>query len=94
MGCAASIQSVLNSSLVVDRSHFYFTKVIGMGGFGTVYAAMHSEYHNWFAVKQISKAELLKHKTGVEMLAGELAAWRKIEHHTYIADLHFAFQDR
>ena len=93
MGCGASVRSAY-SSLTVDRSHFYFAKVIGTGGFGTVYSAMHTEYHTWFAVKQIDKVELVKHKTGIDMLFGEMKAWTQVGHHNYIADLHFAFQDR
>jgi serine/threonine protein kinase len=95
MGCAASIRETLTkNSLTVDRNHFYFAKVIGTGGFGTVFSAMHVDYNSWFAVKQISKVELMKHKSGLDMIMGELNAWKKVEHHHYIADLHFAFQDR
>jgi serine/threonine protein kinase len=93
MGCSASVKSMY-SDLSVDRSHFFFSKVIGAGGFGTVYSAIHTDYHTWFAVKRISKAELLKHKSGLDMLFGELRAWQRVDHHAYIADLHFAFQDR
>lgn len=95
MGCAASIQEALKrNDLTVDRSHFYFAKVIGTGGFGTVMSAMHTEYHSWFAVKQINKVELMKHKSGLDMIMGELNAWKAVSHHHYVADLHFAFQDR
>lgn len=51
MGCAASIREALNKNkLTVDRNHFYFAKVIGCGGFGTVFSAMHVDYQSWFAV--------------------------------------------
>ena len=93
MGCSASVRSSY-TDLTVDRSHFFFAKVVGAGGFGTVFSAMHSEYHTWFAVKQINKNELLKHKTGVDMLFSELNTWKQVGHHPYIADLHFAFQDK
>lgn len=36
----------------------------------------------------------MKHKSGLDMIMGELNAWKKVEHHNYISDLHFAFQDR
>lgn len=95
MGCAASIRETLSkNSLTVDRNHFYFAKVIGNGGFGTVFSAMHVDYHSWFAVKQINKVQLMKHKSGLDMIMGELTAWKKVDHHHYISDLHFAFQDR
>ncbi len=93
MGCASSVISSYSAE-TVDRSNFLFTKVIGSGGFGTVFAAIHTDYLSWFAIKQIDKIELMKHKNGLDMLLGELNAWKQVGNHSYIADLHFAFQDK
>ena len=40
-----------------------------------------------------TKVELLKHKTGMAMIKGELAALKKLNH-PLIISLHFAFHDR
>lgn len=94
MGCAGSVVGIFQSSMVIDRDHFFFTKVMGSGGFGTVVSAIHIEHHSWFAIKQVDKFELSRHKNGVEMIMAELKAWKQVGTHKYVSDLHFAFQDR
>jgi hypothetical protein len=68
MGCAASVIFSGYDKLVVDLDHLFLTRVIGSGGFGTVYSALHLDYSSWYAVKQVGKAELLSHDAGVDMI--------------------------
>ena len=68
MGCAASIISAFDTKLVIDLDHLFLTKIIGNGGFGTVYSAVHLDYASWYAVKKVDKRALLKEKTGVSMI--------------------------
>lgn len=93
MGCVA-IRMVFASDMKIDLDNIFLTKIIGQGGFGTVYAGLHLEYHSWFAVKRVNKIDVLKHKGGVDMLLRELEAWKRVDRHNYIAELHFAIQDK
>ena len=46
----------------------------------------------WYAVKEINKYELMQHKTGLQMIMGELEALRKISH-PFIVGLQSAYHD-
>lgn len=72
---------------------FIINGLIGEGGFGKVMTAMMVQTQNWYAIKEINKIELTKHKTGIEMIFGELKALKKVDH-PFIISLHFAFQNR
>lgn len=72
---------------------FLFHSLIGEGGFGKVLSALMLKPKQWCAVKCINKFELLKHKSGPQMLFGELKALSVINH-TFITSLRLAFQDR
>mmetsp|Transcript_30899 Transcript_30899/g.44386 ORF Transcript_30899/g.44386 Transcript_30899/m.44386 type:complete len:298 (-) Transcript_30899:1041-1934(-) len=63
------------------------------GGFGKVMTAKYDRTQQWHAVKEIVKVELVKHRTGLAMIMGELRALKKVDH-PLIISLHFAFQDR
>ena len=43
-------------------------------------------------VPSVSQHEILKHKTGLSMIVGEINALKRLDH-TFIASLHIAFQD-
>lgn len=68
------------------------------GGFGTVTSAQaifcdsKLTFSDWFAVKEIKKKDVLKHKTGVNMLYAELDALQQLTH-PFIVTLHLAFND-
>jgi serine/threonine protein kinase len=59
---------MLPSKLLVDLEHLSLMKIIGTGGFGTVYSALHTDYSSWYAVKRVGKVDLLKHTQGVDMI--------------------------
>jgi serine/threonine protein kinase len=96
MGCSESMMSISThpeNASQVDKCHFISTGVLGEGGFGRVVAAMCIRNGNWYAVKEINKFELVKHKCGVSMIFGELAAMKKVDH-PFVINLQLAFQDR
>lgn len=68
MGCAASIHRAFVGQLVIDLDHLFLTRVIGTGGFGTVYSAVHVDYMSWYAVKKVKKADIIKHDKGLDMI--------------------------
>jgi serine/threonine protein kinase len=72
---------------------FIINGLIGEGGFGKVMTALFVKTHNWHAIKEIDKVELLKHKTGTSMINAELKALKRVDH-AFIISLHFAFQDK
>lgn len=80
---------------MVDRSHYNFQHAIGSGGFGIVqYATKLSEpdKHKSFAIKSLSKASILKRKSGLVSIFTELKILSAISH-VFICNSHFAFQD-
>lgn len=104
MGCLASRLDDVTSLRIsprlerINRNSFLFSHLLGEGGFGTVTAARAvfiddaSISSEWFAVKEIAKSEVFKHKTGLTMLYGELNALKRLAQ-PYIVGLTFAFSD-
>jgi len=99
MGCLQSkIDSLGVRPSKVTRNNFFFSHILGEGGFGKVTAAQIVVFDNagmssqWFAVKEVRKDEIFKHKTGVDMLHSELKAMSRVTH-PYIVRLCFAFAD-
>ena len=74
-------------------SSFILSVVVGEGGFGRVVSGMYTPTREWLAIKEINKNNLLKHKTGLQMIFSELDVLSKIDH-MFIIRLHFAFTDR
>jgi len=72
---------------------FLYKGIIGEGGFGKVLITLSSKNKNWYAIKQINKTVILKHKTGLQMLLNEINSLKKIDH-PFIISLHFIFQNR
>ena len=54
--------------------------------------AQFSKNKNWYAIKEINKVGLLKHKTGFSMLYAELDALKRLQH-PFVVKCHFAFND-
>lgn len=97
MGCSLSTildskENVSNCSSL-SRNKFLYARTIGEGGFGRVTAEVFIEDQKWYALKEIKKTTLLKHKTGISMLFGELQALSRADH-TFLVKLHFAFHDK
>ena len=99
MGCSVSSlvhmfePNSMNTSAGINRNSFLYSRTIGEGGFGKVTAEICLEDENWYALKEIKKANLLKHKTGLTMLFSELKALQKADH-TFLIKLNYAFHDR
>ena len=74
-------------------SSFILSIIVGEGGFGRVVSAMYTPTREWLAIKEINKYNLMKHKTGLQMIYSELKILSKIDHN-FIIRLHFAFTDR
>lgn len=74
-------------------SSFILSIIVGEGGFGRVISAMYTPTREWLAIKEINKYNLMKHKTGLQMIKSELDILTKIDHN-FIINLHFAFTDR
>ena len=88
------------SQFTLTRGDFIFSRVLGEGGFGIVRAAQTvslkenlNGVSSWFAVKEIKKIDIVNHKSGLEMIFGELQALKRLQH-PYIITLHFAFNDK
>eukprot|EP01038_Epipyxis_sp_PR26KG_P009039 gene9039-12186_t len=75
------------------KDMFIVHGLIGEGGFAIVLTAMLIKNKKWYAIKEINKTELLKHKTGQSMVFGELKSLQRVDH-PFIVSLHFAFQDK
>jgi hypothetical protein len=129
MGCRAStpmnsphtVASAATEDLLIpmkisqslDTSLFITTGMLGVGGFGRVFAGTCLRNNHWYAIKEIKKvsrfccfhlrnvhllkttvqSEVMKHRSGVAMIFGELNAMSKLNH-PFIINLNFAFQDR
>jgi serine/threonine protein kinase len=96
MGCKPSnlvSHEVSSPKSLIDKQDFVTGGLLGEGGFGKVWTAMLIKNSSWYAIKEIKKSELLKHKCGLAMLSGELEAMKRIDHPSLI-NLHFAFQDK
>ena len=57
-----------------------------------VLSGMYMRNKEWYAVKEINKYNLLQHKTGLDMIFGELCALQKLRH-PFIVRLNAAFHD-
>jgi hypothetical protein len=80
------------ASTKMTKGMFLFNAFIGEGGFGLVLSGMFVRNKVWYAVKDINKYELLQHKTGLDMIFGELNALQKLSH-PFIVGLQSAFHD-
>ena len=74
-------------------SSFILSVVVGEGGFGRVVSGMYTPTREWLAIKEINKYNLMKHKSGLQMIFSELKILSRIDH-GFIIRLHFAFTDR
>jgi serine/threonine protein kinase len=92
MGCGAStIAPTVSTGL--GQQDFVFSYIIGKGGFGKVYSAMHSESKTWLAVKEQKLYRVLSHKNGLVLIHSELQALKTVGKHNFIVSLAFAFTD-
>lgn len=72
---------------------FILSVIVGEGGFGRVVSGMYTPTREWLAIKEINKYNLMKHKSGLQMIFSELKILSRIDH-GFIIRLHFAFTDR
>jgi serine/threonine protein kinase len=85
---ATAVENVL-----VEKSQFITAGVLGEGGFGKVFTGMMLKNGNWYAIKEIKKMQLVKHKLGTTMILNELEAMKRLDHPAII-NLHYAFNDK
>lgn len=67
----------------VDKSHYTFQHVVGSGGFGIVQCVVkRSQPHKneYFAIKSLSKASVLKRRSGLSSIFTELKILTAISH--------------
>lgn len=76
----------------MSKLQFMINALIGEGGFGLVLSGMNIVNREWYAIKEINKYNLLQHKTGLDMIFGELCALKKLRH-PFIVRLNAAFHD-
>lgn len=77
--------------LRINKDHFTMVKVIGRGAFGEVQLVKHKQSGETFALKKLSKCEMLKRSD-----AAFFWEERDIMSHAkspWIVALHYAFQD-
>jgi len=96
MGCSVSLCQPPSNFEVpqLDSDMFVIQGLIGEGGFGKVLSATFMQTGKWYAVKEINKVSLLKHKSGLSMIMGELEALKRVDKHPFIVSLHLAYHDR
>lgn len=75
------------------REKFVFSYVIGKGGFGKVYSALHVDSKEWFAIKETNIHHILQHKNGFSLLMSEVQALKRVGRHPCIVALNSAFHD-
>eukprot|EP01031_Cornospumella_fuschlensis_P028083 gene28083-33914_t len=93
VGCVAPEVKVPEPPVdILNKGHFVTAGVLGEGGFGKVMTGTCIKNNEWYAIKEIDKVNLMKHKTGVTMLFGEINAMKRLDHPAII-NLHFAFND-
>lgn len=78
----------------VHKDSFEWECILGKGGFGRVKAACKRDTQEWFAIKIVNKAKILRKKNGVKMLFNELAILSKLEPSVHWITTHWAFTDR
>ncbi|CAD8161873.1 unnamed protein product [Paramecium pentaurelia] len=80
------------TDIEIGRSNFKFHYVLGKGGFGKVWRVEMIKSHKLFAMKEMSKAKVLAKKS-VNSVMNERILLSQLKH-PFIANIHYAFQDR
>ncbi|CAK63911.1 unnamed protein product (macronuclear) [Paramecium tetraurelia] len=83
-------QSLIREDL--NKASFKFLFVLGKGGFGKVWRVELCKTRKQYAMKEMSKARILSKKS-VHSVLNEKILLSKLRH-SFIANIHFAFQDR
>ncbi|CAD8087136.1 unnamed protein product [Paramecium sonneborni] len=80
------------NDIEIGRGNFKFHFVLGKGGFGKVWRVEMIKTHKLFAMKEMSKAKVLAKKS-VNSVMNERTLLTQLKH-PFIANIHYAFQDR
>ena len=91
MGAAGSTSKAGTGMPV--RDDFFFSTIIGVGGFSQVTSVLHSESKTWLAMKAIRKKSAMEHPKGLAMVANEVNVLKSLGNHPSIVSLHFSFTD-
>jgi serine/threonine protein kinase len=86
--------STFNSqSGLPSKSDFFFSTIIGAGGFSQVSSALHLASKHWIALKSISKAAVLEDPKGINMVSNEVNVLKSLGNYPSVISLHFSFSD-
>ncbi|KAM3140272.1 hypothetical protein pb186bvf_007628 [Paramecium bursaria] len=77
---------------LINKNSFKFHFVLGKGGFGKVWKVELNKNKKLYAMKEMSKAKILSKKS-VNSVMNERILLTSLQH-PFIANIHFAFQDR
>lgn len=78
-------------TVIVNKNRFEFLNIIGRGGFGKVWKVIEKKTKNHYALKEMNKAKIIDKKS-VKSIKYERELLEKL-HHSYIVNMHYAFQD-
>lgn len=81
----------LTSDPTLHRSDFDSASLLGQGSFGKVFKVKHKQTKQWYAIKVISKAQIINLKM-VEQLKNEIQIMAKVKH-PCIIEMHTYFED-
>lgn len=90
MGAASSTSK---SAGMPKRSDFYFSTIIGVGGFSQVTSALHQDTKTWLAIKSISIKSATEHPKGLALVSNEVNVLKSLGKHPNVISLHFSFTD-
>ncbi len=76
----------------INRNNFKFLYVIGKGGFGRVWKIQSKKLKKIYALKEMSKLKIIDKKSE-KSINSERKFLSKL-HHTFIVNMHYAFQDK
>ena len=78
----------------INIDSFELEGVVGKGGFGIVKAAIKRTSMEWFAIKIVSKDQILKKRDGVSSMFNELRILSQLPESQLWMYLHWAFTDQ
>lgn len=80
-----------NENIKMTKNHFEFQYIIGRGGFGRVWKVILKKNKKIYAIKEMYKAKVID-KRSEKSIMYERDLLTKLKH-SFIVNLHFAFQD-
>ena len=75
------------------KSDFTIQYLIGKGGFSYIYKTIHKKTHNIYAMKEMSKASIIKRKS-IDNIRNELQVLKLLKNGTFNINIKYAFHTR